>query len=226
MLSPHTALFTASMLSPLRVRVNPPTVTPQERYSTTRDQVGTITSPAHRVGLDWTGLDWIGLDWTGLDWIGLDWIGLDMEDNSSPWWVTDKRAVQRMGDLNMKHASERTQRFNSRLHRVLVLVLPLMVTVAVAVTVAGSGCEKSADLECGVCHGATEWCNPSGECVDDCIDRDCGLSPNAGLSCGTCTAPGEMCDAQGHCAVDPESLTWVTILKEKVSALIASKRCD
>jgi len=57
--------------------------------------------------------------------------------------------------------------------------------------------------DCGTCAGETDWCNQSGQCVDDCAGIECGQSPNGGFDCGTCSGAMEYC-VSGQCV----DLTW------------------
>ncbi len=50
---------------------------------------------------------------------------------------------------------------------------------------------------CGACPSATEFCNQSGQCIDDCNAKECGYSPNEWFNCGTCPAR-ELC-IRGTC---------------------------
>ncbi len=57
-------------------------------------------------------------------------------------------------------------------------------------------------VNCGTCPGATDYCDGSGQCVDDCDGRVCGDSPNEGYNCGTCPGATDYCDGSGQCVDD------------------------
>lgn len=64
-------------------------------------------------------------------------------------------------------------------------------------------CEsKECGPECGACPGETDYCTEDGRCVDDCLGRECGPSPNVEISCGTCPGQTEYCTQTGECVDD------------------------
>jgi len=62
--------------------------------------------------------------------------------------------------------------------------------------------------DCGQCTGSTQYCDESGQCVDDCDGIQCGLSPIKHYDCGQCSDPTPYCTALGHCMALP---TWMPI---------------
>jgi len=58
---------------------------------------------------------------------------------------------------------------------------------------------------CGACPSATEFCNQSGQCIDDCNAKECGASPNEGFDCGACSAR-KLC-IRGRCEELMASMT-------------------